>query len=204
MNKEHFLTLLKIKLRPLGPSKQQVILTDYEERFNELLASGLTEPLVSEKLGDPEEIAHAILEEQQVGKQEAAHDQDDWEEINPELKEAAMAQPTHTPSVLVRFSQIAGVLAFNGLFMIWAIITAILSVGVGWLLVIISLLAPIIGLVVFSISGGTSGLFQLFLSIALCGLGFIGLSIAIPVTKYAWLFLKKYVQWNIHVLRGDY
>lgn len=204
MNKEHFLTLLKIKLKPLGPGKMQVVLSDYEERFDALLATGLTEPLASKQLGDPEEIAQEILEEQEIFTDTTVEDSDDWQEINDSSAQSEDPHSTTNPSFFIRFCQVAGIIALNALFMIWVIFTGILCVLSGWLVVIVCLFSPIIGLVAFSLTGGTGGLFQLFLSIALCGLGFIGLSIAIPVTKYAWLFIQKYFLWNIHVLRGDY
>lgn len=204
MNKEHFLTVLKINLKQLSPKKREAVLKDYEDQLDSLVNEGLTEYEATKKLGNPKEITNAILAELNISTTDEPYEQDDWQELNHFDNDSSLENDNTSPSFFIRFCQIAGVILFNLLFMIW-IIFAVLSVLFGgWLTVLVCLFSPIIGLITLALSGGLAGLFQLFLSIAVCGIGFIGLSLAIPITKYTLKFLYQYLVWTLNVLRGDY
>lgn len=206
MNKEHFLTLLKIKLKPLTVPQQEVILKDYEERFDKLLADGMGEPHASKQLGNPADIAKAILEEWGISPDNPSGETGDWEEIS-EDEQSLYSHSQSTPqttSPFIHFWQITGILLFNLLFMIWIIFAGLAVIFSAWIAVIICLLAPILGLIALVLTGGLAGLFQLFISIGLCGLGFIGLSLGIPITIYVIRFIYQYTIWTFNVLRGEH
>ncbi|QIL46061.1 DUF1700 domain-containing protein [Vagococcus coleopterorum] len=202
MNKEHFLTELKIQLRGLSPIDKETILKEYEDKFDALLADGLTEPYASKELGSPRDIAKDILLDHNINPAADFTNTNDWEELDANYNDAAYNEG-NKPSFFIRFCQVAGIILFNALLMIWLILAGLALLFSGWILVITCLFAPILGLIALALTGGAAGLFQLFISIALCGLGFLGLMVAIPVTTYSLKFLYHYVAWTLNVLRGE-
>lgn len=206
MNKEHFLTLLKIHLKHLTPPQREVILNDYEAQFDELLETGESESHVSQKLGNPVTIAEEILKEWGISPDNQTGEADDWQEIPTDeaTSYAEFVGTKPTPSFFIRFCHVAAIILFNMLFMIWIIFTALAVLVAGWLAVIACLFAPILGLIALVLTAGSTGLLQLFISLALCGLGFIGLSLAIPITTYVIRFIYKYIVWTFNILRGDH
>lgn len=213
MNKEHFLTELKINLKALPPQQVAYILQIYTEKFDQYLAEGLSEVMVSKELGNPQEIANEILTEFGVQKPTTESNSDEWQEFttdNDHTNHGPYYQsydrdyqvPKEKPSFFIRFCQIVGLLALNFLFMFWMIGAAVMMIGAFWLVVGALMLAPIVGVFLFTTSFGTFALFQLFVSIALGGVGLVGLAIMVPITRYSFRFIKYYIRWNLNVLRG--
>lgn len=215
MNKEHFLTELKIHLKALPKQQLAYILQLYGEKFDKQLAEGQQEAAISKCLGNPREIAEDILEEFGISADEASTPHDEWQEFTQ-----ANAQTTNTqygyyqnydstyerspkkPTFFIRFCQIAGVLLFNFLFMIWMLFAGLAVLFGLWTVVIVMLLMPIVGVFAFVMSSGAVALTGLFITLFCCGLGFIGLAIMVPITTYSFRFIKYYTKWNLNTLRG--
>lgn len=217
MNKEHFLIELKIYLKPLSSQQQSFILNKYEEIFKERLANGETEEQIAKSLGKPRGIAEEILQEFDITVPEKKIERGGWQEIQPvatndyyyeeapehpyDYTYRTDDRPHHNG--FVRFCQVAGVLSLNFLFMFWMIFTAIMLLFSGWLAAVLFLFSPILGGISVFAGFNDGTMFQLFLSLFLCGAGIIGLLILTPLTKFFGKVLKHYLQWNIRVLRGE-
>lgn len=217
MNKEHFLIELKIYLKPLNSQQQAFILNKYETIFQERLADGETEEEIAKSLGKPRGIAEEILEEFDISVPEKKLERDGWQEIQPVVNDDyyyedvpehpyddtyhSYERPRH--GHFVRFCQVAGVLSFNFLFMFWMIFAFIMVFFACWLVAIVFLFSPILGGISIFAGFNDATMFELFLSIFLSGAGIIGLLILTPLTKFSGKCLKRYLQWNIRVLRGE-
>ncbi|MDF0480645.1 DUF1700 domain-containing protein [Vagococcus sp. PNs007] len=212
MNKEHFLTELKIKLRPLPKKEQAYFLHLYNDKFNQLLDEGLEEVYVSKQLGHPQHIAEEILKEYGIKPTDYSSEKSsDWQEFSSSdayddhpYYQSFSEQQKKPASFFIRFCQVAGVLLFNGLFMIWMIFGALALLFGIWLTVLILTLSPLIGIVAFFLNSGAMAMFQIFASIALSGIGVIGLALLIPITKAVTQLLKHYTTWNLRLLRGEH
>ncbi|MGX7265821.1 DUF1700 domain-containing protein [Enterococcus crotali] len=217
MNKEHFLIELKIYLKPLTNQQQALILNKYEAIFEERSATGETEEQIAKSLGKPRGIAEEILQEFDISVPEKRIERDGWQEIQPivnndyyyeeELEHPyddayrSYERPHH--GGFTRFCQIAGVLSFNFLFMFWMIFAAIMVFFACWLVAVVFLFSPILaGISVFA-GFNDAAMFQLFASIFLSGAGIVGIVILLPLTKFFGNCLRRYLQWNVRVLRGE-
>lgn len=214
MNKEHFLIELKLHLRQLSLVDQQAVLEKYEELFTEKTAQGLTEYQITKELESPKDIAMAILKEFNLEFKETTKQNHDWVEIsNEETQDMNYNahpyyqnnEPYRAPSSgFIRFFQISGVICLNLFFMFWMILCWAIALFVGWAVTLAFIFSPILGISsVVGIGMITFGLFQLFISLLLCGIGLIGLVIMIPFSKVSLNLLKTYTKWNIQVLKGD-
>lgn len=217
MNKEHFLIELKIYLKPLTAQQQVFILNKYETIFEERLAVGETEEEIAKSLGKPRGIAEEILQEFDITVPEKKLERDGWQEIEPvankdyyyeEVPEHPYEQTYHSyerpqHNGFTRFCQIAGVLSFNFLLMFWLIFAFVMVLFSCWLVAVVFLLSPVLGGISVSAGFNDGTMFQLFLSIFLSGAGVIGLLILTPLTKFFGKVFKRYLQWNIRVLRGE-
>ncbi|MGX7150632.1 DUF1700 domain-containing protein [Enterococcus ureasiticus] len=217
MNKEHFLIELKIYLKPLTNQQQSFILNKYETIFDERIAAGETEEQIAKSLGKPRAIAEEILQEFDITVPEKKLERDGWQEIQPVVNNDYRYDeiPEHPyddtyrsyerphRSGFTRFCQVAGVLSFNFLFMFWMIFAFIMVVFSCWLVAIVFLFSPILGGVSVFSGFNDGAIFQLSVSIFLFGAGIIGLLILTPLTKFFGKVLKRYLQWNIRVLRGE-
>ncbi|MBO0438797.1 DUF1700 domain-containing protein [Candidatus Enterococcus ikei] len=217
MNKEHFLIELKIYLKPLTPQQQAFVLNKYETIFDERSAAGETEEEIAKSLGKPRSIAEEILQEFDIAIPEKKLERDGWQEIQPNVtndyyyEEApehpyddtyqTYERPRH--SGFTRFCQVAGVLSLNFLLMIWFIFAFIMIFFACWLVAVVFLFSPILGGISVVAGFNDATMFQMFLSIFLCGAGVIGILILTPLTKFFGKVLRRYLQWNIQVLRGE-
>lgn len=210
MNKEHFLTELKIHLKGLPPQKITYILKMYHEKFDKLTNEGQTEQQISKLLGQPSQIASTILKEFGIAPKNVVASQDEWQEFtdkqnyHPYAEKSEINNLTKPASFFIRFCQIVGVLAFNFLFMIWMIFAGLCCLFAVWAVVIVLAICPIAGVIAFFLTVGSVALFQFFFGIALGGAGLIGIAIMLPLTKYSFRFLRYYWQWTMKTLRGEY
>lgn len=216
MNKEHFLIELKIYLKPLTNQQQTLVLNKYETIFEERSVAGESEEQIAKSLGKPRGIAEEILQEFDISVPEKRIERDGWQEIQPVVSHDYSYEELEHPyddtyrsyerphhNGFIRFCQIAGVLSFNFFFMFWMIFTAIMLFFACWLVAVTFLFSPILaGISAFA--GFNDGMmFQLFASIFLSGAGLVGLLILMPLTKFFGKCLRRYLQWNIRVLRGE-
>lgn len=211
MNKEHFLTELKIHLKGLPPKKISYILAMYNDKFDKLIRDGQTEPQISKSLGQPSKIATAILKEFGVTPKNITPPHDEWQEFtekqtyHPYAEESQLNTTRVKPaSFFIRFCQIVGVLAFNLLFMLWMIFAGLCCLFGAWAVALVLAICPIAGIIAFFLSIGSVAFFQLFFGLALGGLGLIGIAIMLPLTKYSFRFLRYYWRWTMKTLRGEY
>lgn len=216
MNKEHFLTELKIHLKALPKDQLAYILQLYGEKFDKQLAEGQQEAAISKCLGNPREIAEEILAEFGISADEASTPHDEWQEFTQTTDrqqndqpygyyqnyESVYEQKQKKQSFFVRFCQVAGVLMFNFLFMIWMLVAGLAVLFAFWAVTAVLLLTPIVGIFALVTTSGAFGLTALFITLFACGLGFIGLAIMLPITTYSFRFVKYYTKWNINTLRG--
>lgn len=217
MNKEHFLIELKIYLKPLTSQQQAFILNKYETIFAERSADGQTEEEIAKSLGKPRGIAEEILQEFDITIPEKKLERDGWQEIQPVVNNdyfyeeepehpyddnyRSYERPQH--SGFMRFCQVAGVLSFNFMFMFWMIFAIVMVFFACWLVAVVFLFSPILSGISLVAGFNDGTMFQLFLSLFFSGAGIIGLVILAPLTKFFGTCLKRYLQWNIRVLRGE-
>ncbi|OJG72512.1 hypothetical protein RV12_GL000926 [Enterococcus quebecensis] len=217
MNKEHFLIELKIYLKPLTNQQQAFILNKYRTIFDERFAAGETEEQIAKNLGKPRSIAEEILQEFDITVPEKKLERNGWQEIQPNVnsdyyyEEAPEhpyedtyqlhKRPQHSP--FTRFCQVVGVLSLNFLLMFWFIFSFAMLFFSAWLVAVIFLFSPILGGISVLAGFNDATMFQLFLSIFLAGAGIIGVMILTPLTKFFGKALRRYLQWNIQVLRGE-
>lgn len=89
MNKEQFLEIMERQLVRLPKADRDDILSDYEDNFARGLEEGLSEDQVSERLGDPAELAQTYLENLPEGAKGAPYIATEVEAEQP-----AAEQPT--------------------------------------------------------------------------------------------------------------
>ncbi len=212
MNKEHFLIELKLHLRQLSLTDQQIILQKYEDLFAEKIANGLNEYQITKELASPKEIAISVLKEFNLKLETPNTHNNDWLEFS--TQENSMEETEHPyftnqqtrsshDSGFIRFFQITGILFLNLFFMFWLIFCWGLVLFVGWILTVCFIGSPFIGLFSILTTINAFGFFQLCLSLVLCGIGLIGSLIMLPFTKISFNLFKTYLKWNFQVLRGD-
>ncbi|MBO0471283.1 DUF1700 domain-containing protein [Enterococcus sp. DIV0242_7C1] len=216
MNKEHFLIELKIYLKPLTAQQQAFILEKYDNIFDERLANGEMEEEIAKDLGKPRTIAEEILEEFDITVPEKRLERDGWQEIPPATSYEYYEETAEHPydqayqsyerpkhNGFVRFCQISGVILLNFLLMFWFIFSFAMLLFSGWFAAILFLFSPILGGISIFTGLNDASMFEMFVSVFLCGAGIIGLLILAPLTRFFGKVLKRYMLWNIRVLRGD-
>lgn len=213
MNQEHFLTELKIQLKPLQPQQVAYILETYRKTFTERIAAGEIDVAISKDLGSPQAIAADILKEFNIQPRGNTDSHDEWQEFTEPSKEGQehfnyyngpYQNRTEKPSFFIRFCQIVGILAVNFFFMIWIIFSGLMLLMSFWLVTVILIASPILGLIVLASGSGAFVLFQLSVSLILGGLGLISLAIMLPISRYTFRFLKSYTRWTVNILRGKF
>lgn len=214
MNKEHFLTELKIQLRPLYNAQLVAVLETFEQKFAEGEKAGKTEQEISKELGSPVKIAQEILKDLNIQPASESSAYHDWEEITPDNDnyndgfdyyhdyDQQYTAPTRRTSPFLRFCQIAGIICFNLFFMIWMLFAAVMLLGALWVVDIILLFMPVIGIVSFFVPFTPYRLLTLAGTVAVFGLGLIGFIILRALTVYFLRFSRYYLQSNLRILRG--
>ena len=101
-----------------------------------------------------------------------------------------------------RLLKSCALLAFDFLFMIWMFIAFAAVVFSGWIAAIAMALSPILGTYSLIVAFNDAGLFQLFFSIFIAGIGIIGILILLPVTRVFFSSLSGYIKWHGKVFRG--
>lgn len=178
MNRAEFMQALAQKLAQIPEQERKELLDDYQTHFDLGIQEGKTEQQIAAELGDPEKIAEDILSSVKV---------------KPKKKTEAVVR-TVLVIVAVVFINVNFVipLAF-GIFGAWA--------GISIASILLSLALPIsfIGFII----NQQFNLFMLFAAIGMMGLGFL-LGIAMwLIAKYVWVYIKKYVMWNIQLVKGS-
>lgn len=218
MNKEHFLIELKIYLKPLSSQHQTAVLEKYDSLFEERTAAGEAEEQIAKSLGKPRAIAEEILQEFGIEVPEKKLTRDGWQEIPSseeydeynEFEKFVSEHPyrdelfdTPPPEKTgMRLFKSCALLAFDFLFMIWMFVAFASVVFACWVAAVVMVLSPILGAYSLIVGFNDAGLFQLFFTIFIFGIGIIGSVILLPLTKLFFRSLKNYIKWHGKVFRG--
>ncbi|MBD1371086.1 DUF1700 domain-containing protein [Hazenella sp. IB182357] len=181
MNKDHFLNRLETALHPLSDTERNDILKDYEEYFSIGLASGKKEEEITQSLGSPSQIAKELLATYHVEKVEAN---------------------VNTQNLLRAILAVIALGFFNFIFVLGPLFTILGSVLSGWLASFILLIAPFFLLLKNIFIPENFLYFELFISIASCGLGILAMWGMYFATKALWKLFIRYLKFNISVIRG--
>jgi len=175
MDEELYLKQLSIQLKSLPKEEVDTIIADYTGYFSQARAKGQTDAEIIEDLGHPREIIQEIL---QTRKQKSS----------PQIKSRSvlLAIALIFFNVTIVLGPVIGLFgAYFGLF-------------VAVIAFIISPLLTISKVVLFN-----GALFEMFTSIFLCGLGIIVVPYLITGAKNGYELLRKYIQWNINIVKGE-
>lgn len=174
MDEQLFLKQLSIQLKELPKEAVDEIIADYASYFSQARKSGLTDEEAIENLGHPREIVQEIL---------AKHRQQS-------------SNPSKARTILLAIA-----LIFFNLTIVLGPALGLIGAFLGmFLAVVIFIFSPLLVMGKFIFANGS--LFELFMSIFICGLGII----LVPYFKLGavmgYEFLRKYIQWNKTIIKG--
>lgn len=181
MTKQQFLQSLEKELRIIPKNDRMEILQDFEEHFAIGVTEGKSEQQIVASLGTPQQIAKEM-----VG-----------------ASEFETTKSTSTSGNIVRSILIAiGVIFFNLIVVIGPFFTVV-GLGLsGWIVGVSFISTPILLLINVIYSPSSFTLFEFFVTLGLCGLGiFITMGMYV-VTKGIIHGTRKYVQFNINLVKG--
>jgi uncharacterized membrane protein len=177
MNRKEFIDTLSTALTEFPIKERQELIEDYLLHFDQGISEGRTEEQIASELGDPCKIVEDIL---------------------VDYKSNAKTKDSLGRSILV----FVGILFLNlnlmlpiflMIFSIWASISIVS--------LLFSFALPLAGAVsIFILKSFNIGLF--FLAIGFMGAGLLLSSGMWIATKHIWIWIKKYVSWNIHMVKG--
>jgi uncharacterized membrane protein len=181
LTKEQFLKQLDSSLNRLPKSERQDILQDYQEHFDIGLEEGKTEEQISASLGSPNQIAKELLATYHFEKVEAVA----------------------TSGNIFRAVWAAIGLGFFNLVIVLGPFVALLGViFAGWATGVAFICSPLLVLINTVMNPGTFKLFDMFCSIALCGMGlFIAIGMFF-VTKMIKNGFVSYLKFNALLVKG--
>ncbi|MEF2245041.1 MULTISPECIES: DUF1700 domain-containing protein [unclassified Paenibacillus] len=181
MNKPEFFQQLNKLLAKLPHNERQEILQDYEEYFTFGLHDGKTEEQMISALGSPKQISKELLAAYHIER----------------------ATSTTTAGNMLRATWAVIGLGFFNLIIVLAPFAALLGLVVaGWLAGISFVLAPLFFLFNIIIDFEMFNLFELFISLALCGLGFFIIIGMVTATRAINNSFIKYLKFNMRLVKG--
>lgn len=179
MNKQLFLNQLRIQLRGLQETEIEDIVQDYAEYFADARNNGMSEEEAAANLGNPFDIARDI--------------------------KSSYEKPSHpsssNTSEVRSFIIAAGLILFNLMIVLGpalGLIGAFFGIIFSCFVLILS---PI--LVTGSLLFGTGHLFELFLSLFLCGIGILAMPYLLKLARKGVDWINQYLQWNIRLVKGE-
>ncbi|WP_340372772.1 DUF1700 domain-containing protein [Peribacillus sp. FSL E2-0218] len=179
MNKEQFLKQLNDSLTRLSLEERQDILQDYEEYFTIGMEQGKTDQEISASLGNPKQIAKELLATYHLGQVE---------------------QTTSAGNVMRAVWAVIGLGFFNLVIVLGPFIALVGVVLAGWASAIAFILAPAAALLNLIVS--SFQLFDLFFSLALCGLGiFMAMGMFVATRALTKGFIR-YLKFNASLVKG--
>jgi len=181
MNKEQFLTLLRIGLKDMPVKEMNELLEDYETHYAFGLQEGRTEEEISVELGDPLELAVEAMAEFE--------------------RNHVPARPTSTHITRTTFT-VVGLFILNFVF---AVIPVAITIWAVWLSLILAgsslVLSPGLIAVEYLINGYFS-MGKLFACIAFSGIGIFMLYGVSQLGKKLKTGTIAYYNWNVRVIKG--
>jgi len=181
MTKEKFLRQLNVSLKQLTSKERQDILQDYEEHFAIGLAEGKTEEEIATSLGSPNQIAKELLASYHLEKVEAT---------------------VTTGNIIRAVWAVIGLGFFNLVIVLGPFLAFLGIILAGWVMTVGFVLAPLLVLIDSVINFGTFHFFNLFISLALCGIGLFILIGMIPATKAVVNGFVRYLKYNASIVKG--
>ena len=181
MNKDKFLRQLDVSLKQLTSKERQDILQDYEEHFAIGLAEGKTEEEIAASLGSPSQISKDLLASYHLDKVEAT---------------------VTTGNIIRAIWAVIGLGFFNLVIVLGPFIALLCVLLSGWILGFGFVFAPLLVLIDVVINSGTFQFFDLFISLALCGIGLFILIGMIPATKVVVNGFVRYLKFNASIVKG--
>lgn len=181
MNKDQFFHELQFSLKRLPSEERQDILQDYEEHFNLALEEGKTEAEISKALGSPQQIAKELLANYHLEKVET----------------------TMTTGNIMRATLAVIALGFFNLLIVLGPLIALAAVlFAGWAVSLTFVVSPLLILANLALSPGAFEIFELFISLALCGIGiFIGIGMYFATKAFSFGFIR-YLKFNASLVKG--
>ncbi|MBA2871194.1 MULTISPECIES: HAAS signaling domain-containing protein [Bacillales] len=183
MTKDKFLQQLNDSLKRLSEKERADILQDYEEHFTFGLEEGKTEEEIAASLGSPSQIAKEILADYHLDK------------------------VTTSATLGNMFRAIWAVigLGFFNLVIVFAPAIALAAfIFSGWVMGISLIASPLLVIIdaILHPSAFTLKLFNLFVSLALCGIGYFIVIGMLFVTKLAKNGFVRYLKFNVALVKG--
>jgi uncharacterized membrane protein len=178
MNREQFIKTLSSQLDSLSEKERQELLGDYQTHFDIGLIKGKSEQQISSELGDPLQLAKEVLGESKPPVKKKSED-------------------------IFRSILVVIAIVFLNINLVIPLVFSLFGVwlGLSIISILFSLALPI-SLIGFIIVGS----FHVAIGFIAIGLMGCGILLAIPLwfaAKYAWVWIKKYVIWNINFVKGS-
>lgn len=180
MNRKQFLHELEQLLHSLPQDEREDILADYNEYFANGLNEGKSEEEITEKLGSPMNIA----------KELGVHNRFDLPNTNKKNNS---------------FGAVVATIALGFFNLVFVLGPAIGILGVlfgGWVAGVCLTLAPLLQATSIVLGFTDFYLFEIFVSIASCGLGIFLLVGMYHLSKVVTKGFRMYYRWNISVVKG--
>lgn len=181
MNKKQFLSKLDSSLKKLPSSERQDILQDFEEHFAIGMEEGKTEEQISALLGSPQQIAKDMVASYHLERVEGT---------------ATIGNMMRAVAAIIELGFFNLVIVLGPFIALAAVIIA------GWALSIALIASPLIILASFVIYPDSFELFNLFISMVTCGLGFfIVIGMYFATRKLTRVFVR-YLRFNVKLVKG--
>lgn len=168
-------------LKRLPSSEREEIIQDFREHFAIGLSEGKTEEEIAEGLGSP----------QQIGK-----------EMGATYHLEQVQESASTGNVFRALWAVIGLGFFNLVIVLGPFIALAGIVFSGWAIGASFVLSPIVYIVNIIIYPEMFTMFQLFITIALCGLGIFVIIGMFYVTKWLVNGFVRYMQFNVRMVKG--
>lgn len=181
LTKKEFLQQLNISLKRLPADEREDMLQDFEEHFAIGLAEGKKEAEIAAALGSPRQIAKDAM-------------------ASYHLEQAGTKA---TPGNVFRAMwAIIGLGFFNLVIVLGPFIGLVSMIFAGWVVAVSFIASPFLWLIQTILYAPSFTMFELFASIALCGLGiFIALGM-FYVTRILSKWFVRYLKFNARLVKG--
>lgn len=181
MNKATYLSTLESYLQRISEAEKKDIMQDFEEHFTIGLMEGKSEEEIAAALGSPQLIAKELL-------------------ANYHLEQATTK--TSTGNMFRAVWATIGLSFFNLIVVLGPFLALASIIFSGWVTGGTLMIAPILAAFKYIIFPPSFELFELFLSIAMSGLGIFILLGMYYATKYAYKGFIHYLAFNAKVVKG--
>lgn len=181
MNKKEFLLQLNNCLKGLPTEEKKDIIKDFDEYFTNGIEDGKTEEEIAESLGSPQQIAKDTIATYHLNKLETT---------------------TTLGNIMRAVWATIGLGLFNIIIVLGPFIGLVAIILAGWFSGIAFAASPLLLLVDLVIFRATLELFNVFVSVAFCGLGLLILVAMYYLTRVFAIGFVRYLQFNVKLVKG--